>query len=641
MAPNLRNLFSTFKIGEMELKNRLAMAPIGGFFPIFDGALRSDFCEFILTRARGGVGMIILADAGLGFTNLDIEIDPNLLKKMISAAEKLVKEVHQEDVRIGVQIHHSGRQIDFFMPHTEIIAPSAIPWSKKAPIPKELTIDEIENLINRYVKAAEHAKEAGFDFVEVKACHGYLLSSFLSPHSNKRNDVYGGTIENRARITIEIIRKIKEKLGKNFLVSCRFNGSDHVQGGLNLEEAKIFAHLLIEAGADFLNISAGVYGSYPVIVPPYDIPPGCYIYLAEAIKKEVNAPILAVGRINDPIIAEEFLNNGKADIICMGRALIADPDLPNKAKAGKFEDIRKCIACNQGCQDKLGGIESTCLVNPAAGKERYMQIIPSPIVKKVLVVGGGLAGMEAAKFAALRGHKVHLYEKEKDLGGQWKIAAAPPGKEGFLELTKYLCRQLQKLGIKIILGKRVTSKIINEENPDVVILATGSKPVMPKIDIKERNNIIMARDVLLEKFQIGGQVIIIGGNALGLETAAFLATKGKRVKVIEMRPYIGTDLGPTVRWHLRHKLNELKVEIMTSTRVKSIDKNRVFLVKEGKIELEEPFDNMIIAAGAKSDKNLARKLKNKVRELYIIGDAAKPRNGLWAIREGMEIGLKI
>lgn len=640
MAESLQILFSPLTIGSMKLKNRLAMAPIGGVSPLFDGFLRPELRDFILVRARGGVGMIILADAGVGFTFLDIEVVPGVLEKMVVSASEVVKAVHEEGVCIGVQLHHSGRQFDFHFPGYRLIGPSPIPWSKRAPVPEELTPEEIESLIQRYVTAATHVQEAGFDFVEVKACHGYLLGSFLSPRSNRRTDQYGGNMQNRARITTEIIRRIKKKLGQSLLISCRFNGSDHVDGGMVLEEARELSHLLIKEGADFLNISAGVYGSHPVIIPPYDTAPGCYIPLAEAIKRGVNIPVIAVGRINDPIMGDKILKEGKADIIAMGRALIADPDLPLKAREGRFEDIRKCIACNQGCFDKPEGLETTCLVNPAAAKERSMPLIPTPVPKSVMVIGGGPAGMETARVAALRGHKVHLYEKDKEVGGQWKLAAIPPGKAGFADLTKYLLTQLQKLGVKLHLETQVSDKILEAENWDVIVIATGATPIIPDFGAATEE-MILAGDVLSGKAATGKKVVVIGGNAVGLEVAEFLAARDKEVEVLEMMDRIGKDLGATVSAHLRNKLNELKVKISCSTKVRAISQRIVTVIdKEGR-ESNREVDSVVIAVGSRSDDQLVQKLTGKAPELYVIGDALKPRNGLFAMREGAEVGRKI
>jgi len=635
----LQHLFSQVKIGHMKVKNRLAMAPMGAIYPNVDGFLYPELRDFIITRAKGGVGLIVLADAGLGFTILDAEVSPGKLQKLVNAAREVVAAVHEESVCVGVQLHHSGRQVDFMIPGAEIVGPSPIPWSPRAPIPRELTEEEIENLIERYVRAAFYVQEAGFDFVEVKACHGYLLGSFLSLRSNKRKDKYGGSLQNRARITTEIIKRIKKKVSDNFLVSCRFNGSDHIKGGTGLEESLELSNVFIKAGADILSVSAGVYGSYPVIIPPYDAPPGCYIPLAEDIKKHVNVPVIAVGRINDPKLGNEIIKAGKADIVAMGRALIADPELPNKAIEGRFQDIRKCIACNQGCFDKPDRLGTTCLVNPAAAREKSMQLVPALVSKRVMVVGGGPAGMEAANVAALRGHNVHLYEKDKELGGQWKLASIPPDKESFSDLTNYLLTQLKKNGVHLHLETVVNNEMLKSEAWDVIVLATGAIPIKP--DLGEAEEMIMAEDVLIGKTNTGERVLIVGGNAIGLEVAVYLAMRGKKVEVMEMMDHIGRDLGATVRSHLRHRLAELKVKISSSTKVERISKGIVSVIEKDNSESQRNVDSVVIAIGSRSNNLLAESVKSKMKEVYLIGDAVKPRNALFAIREGAEIGRKI
>jgi 2,4-dienoyl-CoA reductase-like NADH-dependent reductase (Old Yellow Enzyme family)/thioredoxin reductase len=637
----LSRLFSPIKIGDVKIKNRFAMAPMGLFYSSFDGAVRQEFNDFIITRAKGGVGMITLGDAGIGFTSLEITVDSAAQRRMIKAAKELVKAVHDHGVRIGVQLNHSGRQLDSAIPGYQLIAPSPIPWSKRSEVPRELTIDQIEQLIEKYGNAAEKIKEAGFDFVEVKTCHGYLLSSFISPHSNRRTDQYGGDINGRARFSLEIIKRIRQKLREDLLISCRFNGSDHIREGLTLEESRELARLLVAHGVDFLSVSAGVYGSYPVIIPPFYTPQGCYLHLAEEIKHAVCVPVVTVGRIKDPRMANEILESGKADIVSMARALLADPDLPIKAQRGAFDEIRFCIGCNEGCQDKIAGFETTCLVNPAAGRERQMAIVPANKPKRIMVIGGGLAGMEVAKTAALRGHKINLYEENIMLGGQWRLASMPPCKEEFVELLNYLIVQLKKLGVTLCTGTRATAKTVEEENPDVVVIATGALPLKPHIPGIEHENVVTAWDVLANRVHTGKQVVVIGGNALGLETADYLASQGKDVKVVEELGHVGRDLGPTVRWHLRHRLKELGVSILISTRIVEITSGGVVMAdREGK-SIHKSFNTIVLAAGSVSRNELVDEVKGMVREVYVIGDASNPRNALFAIREGAELGRKI
>lgn len=637
----LSKLFSPIQIGTLQVKNRLAMAPIGTIYSSFDGALRREFKDFILARAKGGVGMIMLGDAGLGFTSIEIPIDPALRGRMVKEAKDLVSAVHDLGVCIGVQIHHAGRQPDFPVQGYELVGPSPIPWSKRSGIPRELSGDEIERLIDRYVEAAEKIREAGFDFVEVKACHGYLLGSFISPHSNLREDQYGGDLNGRARIVLEIIRRIKGRLGNEFAVSCRLNGDDHVKGGLTLDESTRLAQLLENQGVDLLNVTAGVHGSFPLIIPPFHVPQGCFVHLAEAIKRVVHVPVAVVGRIKDPKMAEEILQSEKADIVAMARALLADPDLPAKAKRGAFDDIRPCIGCNQGCQDRTTDIEITCLVNPAAAREKEMALVPTHEHKNVMVIGGGPAGMEAALTAQRRGHRVTLYEADNALGGQWRLASLPPCKGEFADHCNYLIMQLQKQGVTLHVGVKATPETVIEESPDSLVIATGAMPCKPKIPGVERRNVVFAWDVLSGKAHVGEQVLIVGGNAVGLETADYLATQGKRVEVVEALGHVGRDLGPTVKWHLRHRLNELGVSISTSTKVIEIaDEGVVFLNKEGKKTSRAP-DTVVLATGVMSNNELVDQVKGLVKEIYVIGDAAEPRNALFAVREGAEIGRKI
>lgn len=634
-----QKLFTPVKIGKMALKNRLAMAPIGAILSPYD-QITQRFKDFYIARARGGVGMIVMA--GVVFTDIDRPLSPPATEQATIEAGELVKALHEYDVRVGTQIHHSGRQVDAAVAATvDAVAPSPIPWSRHSPVPKELSAGEIEELILRHVRTAVKVKEVGFDFVEIQACHGYLLSGFLSPNSNRRTDEYGGDLKRRAKIVLEIIRRVKEEVGNELLICCRFNGSDHIEGGLTIEDAKTLAPLLVKAGADFLSVTAGVFRSYPVIVSPFDTPQGCYIHLAEAVKSVADVPVIAVGRINDPWLAEDILQAGKADIIAMARALFADPELPVKSMRGEFDDIRKCISCNQGCQDRVADLEPTCLVNPAATREHEMEIVPSAKPKKVVVIGGGIAGLEVSRVAALRGHKVTLYEENDELGGQWRLAAVPPHKEEFREVIAYLSRQVKKVGVTLKLGEKATAMTVAKEKPDVVVIATGAMPLIPPIPGIESSNVMTAWDVLAGKSATGGQVLIIGGNSLGLETADFLASQGKKVVVVEMLDRIGRDLGPTVRFHLQHRLSAKGVQSVTSAKVKEISSTGGLIAREGKQEVWKDFDTIVLATGSKSRSELTDEIKGKVKEVYVIGDAARPRNGLYAIREGFEIGRTI
>ena len=542
-------LFTPLKIGRIELKNRIVMPPAATHLG------EEARIDFYVARARGGVGLIQLPPGIVDPASDYVAAPPLYNEKSVPVLARLVDAIHSAGAVVSMQLWHGGRQLHVFDDKTIPVAPSPIPWSRSAKVPRELSIPEIEELVEKFARAAMRAKRAGVDFVELHAAHGYLISEFFSPRSNKRTDEYGGDVAGRTRFAVEIIRRIKELAGDDFPVCCRINGADNIHGGLTLDDAKAMAPILVEAGLDLISISAGVYGSYPTIVPFVHTPSGCNVPLAEGVKSVVKVPVITAGRINDPHLAEEILVAGKADLIGMARALLTDPEFPNKAARGEFEDIRQCVACNT-CIDSLYFGPIQCPVNPALGRERELGIVPVTEKKKVLVIGGGPAGLEAARVAALRGHEVTLYEKGQRLGGQWLLAAAPPHKQEFMELTNYQTRQLSRLGVTVKLGKEVSTTLVEELKPDVVIVATGAVPLELPIPGIELGKVVTAWDTLQGNSRAGSSVMVVGGGNVGLETAHFLAEQGKKVTVIEMLRRVGADMGETVRWHQLRSLKE-------------------------------------------------------------------------------------
>jgi NADPH-dependent 2,4-dienoyl-CoA reductase/sulfur reductase-like enzyme len=507
-------------------------------------------------------------------------------------------------------------------------------------VPRELATGEVEDLVEKFAEAARRARDAGFDLVDLHGCHGYLLSGFLSPHTNKRSDKYGGSVEGRARFVVEIVRAIKERVGRDFPVGCRINGSDYMPGGVTPDMARDTARLLEEAGADLIGVSGGAYGSYPVIVPPYDQPRGCNAPLAEGVKGVVKIPVAVAGRLDDPRTADDILASGKADLAAIGRGLLVDPELPIKALRGEFREIRPCIACNV-CIDANATEPITCTVNPEAGREREMEIVPASGPKRVVVIGGGVAGLEAARVAALRGHRVSLYEEDEEVGGQWILAAKPPHKQDHMKLLDYLSGQLEKLGVECRLGKKVSPAMVEELNPDVVIVAIGAAPLVPPIPGIDCDQVTSAWDVL-RGHSVGRRVLVIGGGMTGLETAEFLGVRGGDVVVVEQLKHAGADMGGTVRWHLMNRIRSQNVQILTSTQVREIRPDGAAVVsRNGSEETLGPFDTIVVACGAVSRDGLSVEIRGKASEVYVIGDAAGPRRGFEAIREGSEIGRKI
>lgn len=626
----IRSLYSPVKIGTLELKNRLVFAPIA-----LTLGSRQRWADFLAARARGGVGLVMVA-SGMIMRNIPNSALPLYSDEFIPELRIISNMVHAQGVRVGIQVHHLGRQNHGM---GTPVGPSPIPCPVTKILPRELTTFEVDALVEAYAEGVRRVKEAGFDLAEIHGAHGYLVSEFLSARSNQRSDGYGGDVYKRARFLTEILRCTRQKVGSSFPVSVRLNASDNIDDGLPPEEFAIIVKLVEEAGADLINISGGVNGSYPLTIAPFYARPALYVETAARVKQLVRVPVGVGCRIEDIETAERIVHQGQADLVFLGRPIVADPDLPLKALQGDHDDIRPCIYCNQGCMKELEGEkEATCTVNPQVGLER--QPLPkADRIKKVMVIGGGLAGLEAAWVAANRGHRVTLYEKNKELGGQWLLAARPPSKQGFLRFLQWLRRQANKEGVRIKAGMQVTLDTIAEQRADTVILATGARPIIPQIP--GINGAVSAWDVLSGSRHVGDTVIIIGGNSVGLETAHYLAAQGKKVTVMEMQSSIGSDMAATVRWHLRHLLDDHGVQILRSTRLKAVCcSGLVIESKEGE-KILPGFEDLVIATGSQPENGLQSAIEGLVPEVYVIGDAAKPRNGLMAIREGWEVGCRV
>ncbi len=638
LESGFQKLFTPLSVGRLHLKNRIMMPPMIDRLAE-EGMVSERVKDFYSARARGGVALIILTP-GIVDVSMASPIQLGLYDdSFIPGLSELTSLVHDCGSLLGIQLMHLGRQGEGIKGY-EPVAPSRVPLAPGDEVPRELSTGEVEGLVLQFARAAHRAREAGFDLVELHAAHGYLLSSFLSPHTNKRADKYGGSIEARSRFVVEIVRCIKETTGRDFPVSCRINGSDYFAGGVNADMAKRTAALLEEAGADLVSVSAGAYGSYPVIVPPYDQARGCNVPLAKAVKEAVKVPVAVSGRLDDPFIADEVLVSGKADLIGVARGLLADPDLPNKALKGEFREIRRCISCNV-CIDCNPTEPITCTVNPEAGREREMKIVPATHRKTVAVVGGGLAGLEAARVAAIRGHRVILYEDDQRLGGQWVLASRPPHKQDHMHLLDYLTWQVEKLGVECHLGKMLTPSSREIAETDVLVVAAGAIPFVPPIQGVDSEGVITAWDVL-EGQATGHRVLVIGGGMTGLETAEYLAQQGKEVVVVEMLERVGADMGPTVRWHLMKRIKGMNLKIFTSTRIREIRPGGVVVVqRDGSQDSWRDFDDIVLACGVQSRNDFGRPAVSRSAQCHVIGDAASPRKGLDAIREGGEIGRQI
>jgi len=624
----LSKLFSPIRIGTMELKNRIVMAPMHTNFANEDGSLTQKELDFFETRAKGGVGLITLPSIGVDCV---APFPHNLVlwnNKFIPGFRKLAEAIHTHGAKVVPELCHPG------------------PFPKPISV---LNLGDINHITEQFGDAAVRARDAGCDGVELHAAHAFMiLGSFISALRNKRTDSYGGSVECRLKLLLDVIQNIHDKAGRDFPVILRISGDELVPGGRSIRETQYIAPILAEAGIDALDISIGVFG-HPLMAGATGTgtPRGVTVQLAKAVKEVVDLPVGTVGRINDPRFAEDVLLRNEADLIVMGRALLADPELPNKAAAGNFDEIAPCIACGLGCSDFRKNI--TCLINPTLGKEKEMIIAPADKKKKVLVVGGGTAGLEAARVAALRGHKVTLYEKSPRLGGQFNLAAVAPMKQELTKVIKYLSTQAAKSGVEVQLNKEVTTELVQEVKPDVVILATGGEPLVPDIPGVKGRRICTAHDVLAGKIAISpGSVVIVGGGMVGCEVAELLADPadsrpGFRVTVtiIEMLSDIALDMAGYNRALLLQQLRDKEVKILTSAKVNKFLEDGVVIIKDGREEVIRGIDYIILAMGAKSVDSLSSMIKDKVAEVYVIGDAKEPRRALEAIAEGANIGRKI
>jgi len=636
-----KSLFSPFRIGNLELKNRIVMPPMATNFSDLDGFVNDRHIAYYAERVKGGVGLIIFEHTGVlkqgkAFPNMAlIESD-----RHIPSFKKLVETIHNEGGKIIIQINHAGRQTSSSITGFSTVAPSPIPCPVSKEMPKELSLEEIQEIIEAFRKAAGRVKASGADGVEIHMAHGYLLNQFLSPFSNQREDEYGGNRDRRMRMAIETLIAVRNEVGQDYLVTCRLSGDEYIEGGLKIEDTKEIAKALEKNGADALHITACVGASGYLIHPPYYAEEGIFIPLAQAIKSVASIPVIAVGRIRNPALANQILEENKADLVSMGRVLIADPHFPTKTLQGKMDEVVPCISCNR-CALSIRKGPLQCAVNPETGREMIFKFQKATSPKKVWIIGGGPAGMKAAEISASRGHQVTLYEKEKNLGGQFLLAALPPHKKILNEFIRYLTGKLKTLPIKIELEKSFHPDLLDKEKPDIVILATGARPYFPPIDGLKDSRAFSVIDALTHPNRLGKKVLIIGGGGIGAEVADYLSENGIEVTLVEMREGIALDLAIHLQYFLNKRLREKGVRILTSTKAIRFEKGSLWVEdNQGKKKLEG-FDSMIIAMGTLPNNEIIEKLEGKVPEIYVIGDALKPREMMEALVEGEEVAIKI
>jgi 2-enoate reductase len=639
------------KIGNLSLKNRIVMASMAHGLLERGGDITQRAIDYYSVRAKGGTGLIV---TGATLVSRAIEYSPDIpglwgmldSKTNLIMYRRLAEAVHRyEGARVAVQLLPGSGYFAHpdFVKAIGVVGASPLPslWNPNV-LAHELTIEEIDQLVQAMATASALARDAGMDGIEINGHSGYILDEFMTELWNKRTDQYGGSLDNRMRFPVEVIQAIKKKAGADYPIIYKIALNHYLEDGRQNEEGVEICRRLEAAGVDCLCIDAGCH-LQPELSPPVTTTPrGIWVDLAEMVKKSVSIPVMAVGKLGYPELAEKVLKEGKADFIALGRPLLADPEWVNKLQAGKQQDICPCIGDLEGCTVYLDtGHHICCTVNPATGREIECALKPAENRKSVLVIGGGPGGMEAARVAALRGHNVTLWEKNNTLGGNLIPASALELKQDYRLLMNYLSSQIKKLGVIIKLKKEATPELVQQAKPDVVILATGSDPIVFEIPGIEKAKVVTALDVLLGKKEVGKSVIVVGGGLVGCETSLYLAQKGKKVTIIEILDSAMRDVFIANRVHMLSLLADAKVEIFTDSKILEItDEGAITADKNGnKRNLEAV--SVVLALGLKSKEDLSSALKDKVPEVYTVGDCVKPRMVINAIWDGFHIARRI
>ncbi len=630
-----RVLFTPLDLGGLRLRNRLIMAPMGTCLDE-GGYITEETIAYYVRRAAGGVGTICVE--GCLVSDETVGPEPKISgPQYLPGLRRLVEALRAYDVTVGVQLMHPGRQVV----EGPAVAPSPVPLNSHAPVPRELAAGEIAGIVEDYAKAADLAREAGFDFVEVHGAHGYLPSNFLSPLDNRREDGYGGSLENRARFSLEVARAIVATVPGMPLV-WRINGDDGVEGGFGIDDAVEVSRRLEDVGAAAISVSAGTWHTLHVTLAPMFVPRGHMVEYAAAVKRAVGVPVIAVGRLDDPDLAAQVVADGHADLVLLGRALIAEPDWPRKVEEDRLGELRPCIACN-ACVDLVGrGERARCSVNPEAGRELEWDVVPADRPRRIMVVGSGPAGMEAARLARLRGHEVSIWERAAQLGGKLEAAGLAPSKREVLRFRDYQSRRIAELGVDIRLRSEVTPEVVAAERPDVVVVATGAEPIVPPIPGIGAANVHDAQDLLRGDVTVApdDRVVVIGGSATGCETAEFVVDTGAEVTIVEMRGGVGQGIEAITRRHLVRNLKRSGVRILT--------RSKVIMIEDDHVLYEDPdgetqaigADVVALALGWRPVGNALAEQLDGV-EVLVLGDASRPADFVHAVNAGADAGLTV
>lgn len=648
------SVFSPFRFGNVQVKNRIEFSPSCSCLASPNGYVTRELIAYYQSIARGGAGIITIGETPVDFKYAKRhEYQLNLSDdKVINGLSVLVEAVERYGAKLSIELSHAGGAL---INRSKAIAPSPIPTTLEKMLAKkegrrvtpvvEMDQDMIDKVIDNFASAAERCLRAGFQMVMIHGAHGHLIAQFLSPYYNKRTDHYGGSLENRARFAIELLTAIRKRIGSKLALEYRISASELIPEGMQVEDTIKFVKM-IEDKIDLLHVSAGLLSepeTAPQIIQPTYFPHEFNVHYAEKLKKALDVPIATVGSIVDLEMADRIISEGKADIVAMARAIIADPEIVNKSRRGELDEIRPCLRCNVCTEYTRNELPIRCTVNPVIGREiDYSHIRPAKKKKRVVIIGGGPAGMEAALVASTRGHEVLLFERNDKLGGNLILAAGPPFKADMKRYLNWLSQKtLHDSNITVRFNIEATVKVVEAEEPDVIIVAVGAEPIIPDIPGVKRDNVVMAGDVFAGRVHahMGDAVVVVGAGLTGCEAALLIAQQGKRVSIIDVLEH--EQVFSDVPRGLMQLLQKHEVSFITDVKLEEITDRGVVVIDKAWERHEIVADTVVFATGLKPRGEIAAVFKNLTADVYVIGDACKPQNLKQAIHDGFNVAVEL
>ena len=641
----LSALLSPFTIKNMTIPNRAVLPPMGTGLSNPGGTVGDALLAYMKRQASGGVGLLISEITAVHPSGLVSKHHVGAFDdKFLPGLKQLADVMHSGGGKAAMQLHHAGRESMYMLKKGMAIGPSKLPSLIYGQPPKEMTVEDIHEIIDAYGTAAARARSAGFDAVEIHGAHGYLITQFLSSISNQRTDEYGGSFKKRAQFLIEVVRSVRKHVGDDFPILLRISAEEFIKNGYKVEDVLTILPELIESGVDTMHASVGTHGSPAGITSaPPEFEVGFNVWRADKIKKAGSVPVIAVGRFNDPRAADAVIARGEADMVAFGRQALCDPDYLLKAREGRYDDIRLCIACNQGCieREMFEGKSVRCAINPETGMELARPEGPAASPRNVWIIGAGPAGLTAAYEAKRLGHEVSLFEKEDDTGGNILFACKAPHKEIYLDWIRFLAKQVKEAGVAIQTGTEVTEAMIDEGAPDAVILAIGGEKIIPPIEGADLPHVYDAWQILGESIQTGKNVLVIGGGLIGMETACFAAAKGSDVTLIEQLSASPVPRYTSHGYSLHKYLRQAGALLRFACSLKSIRENEVVVQCGESEEVLSGFDQVVMAVGMTSRNQLKEYLKQKDIRHTVIGDALEVRRIMEATEEGAKAAWEL